>query len=60
MPLTLRIQSYRKQPPAQPVERRFDQLGGTIGRAAGNDLELPDPGKYISRNHSKIDFIDGR
>jgi FHA domain-containing protein/type VI secretion system protein len=60
MPLILRIQSYRKQPPAQPVERRFDQLGGTIGRAAGNDLELPDPGKYISRNHSKIDFIDGR
>ena len=60
MPLTLRIQSYRKQPPAQPVERRFDQLGGTIGRAAGNDLELPDPGKYISRNHSKIDFVDGR
>ena len=60
MPLTLRIQSYRKQAPAQPVERRFDQLGGTIGRAAGNDLELPDPGKYISRNHSKIDFADGR
>lgn len=60
MSLTLRIQSYRKQPPAQPVERRFDQLGGTIGRAAGNDLELPDPGKYISRNHSKIDYIDGR
>jgi len=59
MPLTLRIQSYRKQPPVQPVERRFDQLGGTIGRAVGNDLELPDPGKYISRNHSKIDFIDG-
>ncbi|WP_177307416.1 type VI secretion system-associated FHA domain protein TagH [Pseudoduganella namucuonensis] len=42
------------------MERRFDQLGGTIGRAAGNDLELPDPGKYISRNHSKIDFAEGR
>lgn len=60
MYLTLRIQSYRKQAPAAPVERRFDQLGGTIGRAAGNDLELPDPGKYISRNHSKIDFAEGR
>lgn len=60
MPLTLRIQSYRKQAPAQPVERRFDQLGGTIGRGPGNDLELPDPGKYISRSHSKIDFVDGR
>jgi FHA domain-containing protein/type VI secretion system protein len=60
MYLTLRIQSYRKQAPAAPVERRFDQLGGTIGRAAGNDLELPDPGKYISRNHSKIDFAGGQ
>ncbi|MRV71533.1 type VI secretion system-associated FHA domain protein TagH [Duganella sp. FT92W] len=60
MSLTLRVQTYRKQAPAAPVERRFDQLGGTIGRAAGNDLELPDPGKYISRNHSKIDFADGR
>ncbi|MFL6674174.1 MAG: type VI secretion system-associated FHA domain protein TagH [Massilia sp.] len=60
MSLTLRIQSYRKEPPAAPVERRFDRLGGTIGRAAGNDLELPDPGKYISRTHCKLDFVDGR
>jgi FHA domain-containing protein/type VI secretion system protein len=60
MPLTLRIQSYRKEPPPAPVERRFDHLGGTIGRAAANDLELPDPAKYISRNHGRIDFTDGR
>ncbi|GGZ07075.1 type VI secretion system-associated FHA domain protein TagH [Pseudoduganella plicata] len=60
MPLTLRIQSYRKEPPAAPVERRFDHLGGTIGRAAANDLALPDPAKYISRNHGRIDFTDGR
>ena len=60
MPLTLRIETYRKEPAAAAVERRFDHLGGTIGRAAGNDLELPDPAKYISRNHSKIDFVDGR
>lgn len=60
MPLTLRIQSYRKEPPAAPVERRFDHLGGTIGRAAANDLELPDPARYISRNHGRIDFTDGR
>jgi FHA domain-containing protein/type VI secretion system protein len=60
MSLILRIQSYRKQDPAQPVERRFDHLGGTIGRAAGNDLELPDPAKYISRTHCKVDFADGR
>ncbi|MBA5638460.1 type VI secretion system-associated FHA domain protein TagH [Duganella sp. LX20W] len=59
MPLTLRIQTYQKQAPALPVARTFDRLGGTIGRAAGNDLELPDPGKYISRNHSKVDYVDG-
>jgi type VI secretion system protein len=60
MPLTLRIQSYRKQAPAAAVEHRFDQLGGTIGRGASNDMVLPDPGKYISRNHCKVDFTDGR
>lgn len=60
MALILRTQSYRKQAPATPLECRFDRRGGSIGRAAGNDLELPDPGKYISRNHSKIDFADGR
>jgi type VI secretion system FHA domain protein len=60
MSLTLRIQSYRKQAPEQSVERRFDHLGGTIGRAAGNDLELPDPAKYISRTHCKVDYVDGR
>jgi type VI secretion system FHA domain protein len=59
MSLTLRIASYRKQAPEQPVERRFDHLGGTIGRAAGNDLELPDPAKYISRTHCKVDYAGG-
>jgi type VI secretion system FHA domain protein len=57
--LTLRVQTYRQQAPASPVERRFDHLGGTIGRSPGNDLELPDPGKYISRTHCKVDFVDG-
>jgi FHA domain-containing protein/type VI secretion system protein len=60
MSLILRIQSYRKEAPEQSVERRFDHLGGTIGRAAGNDLELPDPAKYISRTHCKVDYVDGR
>jgi type VI secretion system FHA domain protein len=60
MSLILRIQSYRKEAPEQGVERRFDHLGGTIGRAAGNDLELPDPAKYISRTHCKVDYVDGR
>jgi type VI secretion system FHA domain protein len=37
----------------------FDRLGGTIGRSPGNGLVLDDPGKYISRNHAKIEFQDG-
>ncbi|TFW31983.1 type VI secretion system-associated FHA domain protein TagH [Massilia horti] len=60
MPLTLRIQSYRKQALDAAVERRFDRLGGTIGRASESDLHLPDPAKYISRTHARIDYVDGR
>lgn len=60
MALTLRIRSYRNQAPEAPLERRFDRLGGTIGRGEGSHLQLPDPDKYISRTHCKVDFVDGR
>jgi type VI secretion system FHA domain protein len=60
MSLTLRVRTYRQQAPAGPVEHRFDHMGGTIGRSNGNDLELPDPAKYISRTHCKVDYVDGR
>jgi type VI secretion system protein len=60
MPLTLRIQTYRKQAPEVAVEKRFDGHGGTIGRGEGSDLQLPDPAKYISRTHCKLDFAEGR
>ena len=42
----------------QKMTKSFDQLGGTLGRAAGNDLVLDDPGKYISRIHAKVEFIN--
>jgi type VI secretion system FHA domain protein len=60
MSLILRVQTYRQQAPDKPVEGRFDHMGGTIGRSSGNALELPDPAKYISRTHCKVDFVDGR
>lgn len=41
------------------MARSFDQLGGTLGRAVGNDLVLEDPGKYISRIHARVEFMDG-
>ncbi|HEU4845687.1 MAG TPA: type VI secretion system-associated FHA domain protein TagH [Burkholderiaceae bacterium] len=59
MPITLTVQTHRAAPPAEPLSASFDRLGGTIGRSPGNGLVLDDPGKYISRNHAKIEFQDG-
>ncbi len=59
MSLTLSVLRYRGAAPAQPLSRRFDRLGGALGRAIGNELVLDDPGKYISRVHARIEFRDG-
>jgi type VI secretion system FHA domain protein len=59
MPITLSVQTYRTAPPPEPLAARFDPLGGTIGRAAGNGLMLEDPSKYISRSHARIEFQNG-
>jgi type VI secretion system protein len=59
MPITLSVQTYRNEALPLPMARRFDQLGGAIGRAVGNDLVLDDPSKYISRVHARIEFRDG-
>ncbi|MFJ1467372.1 type VI secretion system-associated FHA domain protein TagH [Massilia orientalis] len=58
MPITLSVYMYRNAAPAQALTRRFDQLGGAIGRAPGNDLVLDDPGKYISRLHARVEYRD--
>ena len=58
MPITLSVYTYRNAAPAQALTRRFDQLGGAIGRAPGNDLVLDDPGKYISRLHARVEYRD--
>jgi type VI secretion system FHA domain protein len=58
MPITLSVYMYRNAAPAQALTRRFDQLGGVIGRAPGNDLVLDDPGKYISRLHARVEYRD--
>jgi len=58
MPITLSVYMYRNAAPAQALTRRFDQLGGSIGRAPGNDLVLDDPGKYISRLHARVEHRD--
>jgi len=59
MPITLSVQTYRDAALPQPLARRFDRLGGSLGRAPGNELVLDDPGKYISRIHARIEYRDG-
>ena len=59
MPITLSVQTYRDAAPPAPLAARFDQLGGAIGRAVGNELVLDDPSKYISRVHARIEYRDG-
>jgi type VI secretion system FHA domain protein len=58
MPIILSVYTYRNAAPAQALTRRFDRLGGAIGRAPGNDLVLDDPGKYISRLHARVEYRD--
>lgn len=44
---------------AEPIEASFDELGGTIGRADGNLMVLPDPERTISRVHAKVVYRNG-
>ena len=55
MPLTLRITNEAGlQNGATALSKTFDEQGGTIGRAAGNDWVLPDPTRHISGRHAAI------
>ncbi len=57
--IKIEIVSFNGQPPAQPALVEFDEMGGTIGRADGNALVLPDPERYVSRTHATIAFRTG-
>lgn len=46
--------------PGEALSASFDELGGTIGRAEGNQLVLPDPERSISRVHARVVFRGGR
>ena len=52
--ISIRVVSHRGRPPANPVEVRLDETGGTIGRLESNQLVLPDPERHISRVHARI------
>lgn len=50
----------RRGEPMPALQAVFDELGGSIGRADGNDLVLPDPEREVSRVHARIRFEGGR
>jgi type VI secretion system FHA domain protein len=59
MALFLKVTSYRSLPPPEALSKRFDRVGGTIGRAADCELALPDPQNFISRRQATIRYDEG-
>jgi type VI secretion system protein len=60
MALKLRIISDHYKALGKRSSRLFGVTGGRIGRAADNDWVLPDPDRYISSHHCKVEFRAGQ
>jgi type VI secretion system FHA domain protein len=58
--LKLRIVSDQRRSLAERSSTVFTVEGGTIGRAADNDWVLPDPLRYVSAHHARVQFRDGQ
>ena len=54
MTLVIRAETLYGRTLAQPVVCAFDAHGGTIGRADGRSMTLPDPERHISRLQAEI------
>lgn len=59
MRLELRVTKYKQSPAEVPLVGALDECDGTIGRAKGNDLVLPDPSRYVSSHHATIEYRNG-
>jgi type VI secretion system protein len=59
MTLRLRIVSDQRRSLADRSSAVFSVEGGTIGRSADNDWVLPDPLRYVSAHHARVQFRDG-
>ncbi|HTD12716.1 MAG TPA: type VI secretion system-associated FHA domain protein TagH, partial [Steroidobacteraceae bacterium] len=59
MALRLRIVSDQRRSLADRSSATFSVEGGTIGRSADNDWVLPDPRRYISAHHARVQFREG-
>lgn len=60
MALKLRIISDHYKALGKRSSRLFGVTGGRIGRSQDNDWILPDPDRYISSHHCKVEFRAGR
>lgn len=57
--LKLRIVSDQRRMLAERSSASFSVEGGTIGRSADNDWVLPDPLRYVSAHHARVQFREG-
>src|SRR6266478_4226137 len=57
--LRLRIVSDQRRSLAERSSATFSVEGSTIGRSADNDWVLPDPSRYVSAHHARVQFREG-
>src|SRR6476660_6810758 len=57
--LRLRIVSDQRRSLAERSSAVFSVEGGTIGRSADNHWVLPDPSRYVSAHHARVQFREG-
>jgi type VI secretion system protein len=57
--LRLRVVSDQRRQLADRSSAIFSVEGGTIGRSTDNDWVLPDPLRYVSAHHARVQFRDG-
>ena len=57
--LRLRVVSEQRRSLAERSSTTFSVEGGTIGRSADNDWVLPDPLRYVSAHHARVQFREG-
>jgi type VI secretion system protein len=60
MTLRLRVVSDQRRSLGDRSSIAFTVDGGTIGRSADNDWVLPDPLRYVSAHHARVQFRSGR
>jgi type VI secretion system protein len=60
MTLRLRVVSDQRRSLGDRGSVVFSPAGGTIGRSADNDWVLPDPLRYVSAHHARVEFRSGR